>query len=123
MDIIQKLREILVPIFGLDSIDEVQPEHSLVEDIGADSLDFVEIIYQIEQTFDVILKINEIFIGGKPIDPDQLFEDGKLTKKSAEMLKDSFPDNANRIEEGLTKADFLSMLTVKDLARIIELKM
>ena len=40
----EKLREILLPVLGLDEIEEVQPEHSLVKDLEADSIDFVEII-------------------------------------------------------------------------------
>ena len=56
----QKLREELVPILGLDSVDEVQPDMALVADIGAESIDFVEIMYMIENTFGVKIKISEL---------------------------------------------------------------
>ena len=118
-----RLREALLPVFGLDAIDEIQPEHSFVDDIGADSLDFVEIIYIIEQVFGVVLKMNEVFVGGKAIDPDQLFDEGKLTEKSAVLLRNEFPENKEIINEGMTKAEFLQLLKVQDLANIIQIKL
>ena len=40
-DIEKRLMENLVPILGLDSIQDIRPDSALVRDLGAESIDFV----------------------------------------------------------------------------------
>ena len=122
MDIEKKLREILIPVFALNSIEEIQPEHSLVNDLGADSLDFVEIIYLIESNFGVVLKVNEIVSGTIKINPDDLFTDGLLTEEGASLIQKSLPEIRGRFRAGLTKKDIFSLLTVRDMVNLIKIK-
>jgi len=121
MEIIEKLKELLVPVFGLSSADEIKSDHSLVNDLGAESLDFVEITYLIESHFGVVLKTNEIMIGGANVRPDDLFTDGKLTDESVEFLKKTMPNKTFAV--GQTKRDLFGSITVEDLAIIVESKM
>lgn len=120
MEVETKLRELLLPVLGLDSIDEVAPGASLVKDLDADSIDFVEIIYLVEQHFGVVLKTDEIIVAG--IDPGTLFFDGRLTKKGAKLINANLPGSSGRYAEGMTKIELFSALTVSDLAHIITLK-
>lgn len=117
-----RLREMLLPILGFDSLEEVQPQHSLVHDLGAESLDFVEIMYMIERDFGVILKTKEIIFGGSSVAENQVYTDGKLTQAGALIIAEQFPENAQKITAGLTKVDIFSLLTVHDLAKIIFIK-
>lgn len=48
----EKIREILVEQLGVNE-DEVVMEASLMDDLGADSLDLVELVMAMEQEFDV----------------------------------------------------------------------
>jgi len=121
MEIIEKLKELLVPVFGLSSADEIKSDHSLVNDLGAESLDFVEITYLIESHFGVVLKTNEIMIGGANVRPDDLFTDAKLTDESVEFLKKTMPNKTFAV--GQTKRDLFGSITVEDLAIIVESKM
>lgn len=52
MDIEAKVKEIIVDQLGVDA-DEVTTEASFVEDLGADSLDTVELVMAFEEEFDV----------------------------------------------------------------------
>lgn len=52
MDIEAKVKEIIVDQLGVDP-DEVTTEASFVEDLGADSLDTVELVMAFEEEFDV----------------------------------------------------------------------
>ena len=122
MNIEKKLREILIPVFALNSIEEIQPEHSLVNDLGADSLDFVEIIDLIESNFGVVLKVNEIISGTIKINPDDLFADGILTEEGASLIQKSLPETTGRFRAGLTKKDIFSLLTVRNLVNLIKIK-
>ena len=49
-DIEQKVRDIIINELGVDA-DKVTPEASFVEDLGADSLDTVELVMAFEEEF------------------------------------------------------------------------
>lgn len=120
MDIETKLRELLLPVLGLRTVDEIKPEFALVRDLGADSIDFVEIVYHIEQNFGVVLKTNEIFSAGT--DATLMFNDGKLTKQGVELINTNLKGTDGRYKEGMNKMELFSTLSVSDLAQIIHLR-
>ncbi len=51
-DITSKVKEIIVDKLGVDAA-EVTPEASFTKDLGADSLDTVELIMEFEKAFDI----------------------------------------------------------------------
>ncbi len=51
-DVAEKVKKIIVDQLGV-SADEVKPEASFVEDLGADSLDLTELILAMEEEFEV----------------------------------------------------------------------
>ena len=51
-DIAEKVKKIIVDQLGV-SADEVKPEASFVDDLGADSLDLTELIMAMEEEFDI----------------------------------------------------------------------
>ena len=114
-----RLQEILLPVFGLNTVDELPVNASLISDIGADSLDFVEIIYLIEKEFGIALKPGEIVSGGAKIDTDDFFVEGRLTASGLAALQRHVADNADRFREGMTKIDLFRSITVSDLANTI----
>ncbi|MBU1229822.1 MAG: acyl carrier protein [Proteobacteria bacterium] len=52
MSAAEKVKAIVVEQLGV-SADEVKPEASFVEDLGADSLDLTELIMAMEEAFDI----------------------------------------------------------------------
>lgn len=50
--VFDKVKEIIVEQLGVDS-DDVTMESSFVDDLGADSLDIVELIMALEEEFDI----------------------------------------------------------------------
>ena len=65
--IFQKLCEILADQLGIDPND-IRPETNIVEDLGADSLDVVELITTMEDEFDIIVTdehIRELYTVGE----------------------------------------------------------
>jgi acyl carrier protein len=118
VDIELRLREALLPVFGLESIEEIPPEASLVRDIGADSLDFVEITYIIENDFGVTLKTGELLAIGVGATAEDHFSDGRLTAEGAAALNARFPGE-NRFAAGMTKIALFESISTRDLARLI----
>ena len=122
-EMVLKLREMLLQVFCLNSIDEIQEHHALVKDLGAESIDFVEILYLIEKNFSVVLKANEIILGGEKIMDTDIFVNDRLTDAGVKILKNKFDvRSAECLESGMTKIEILSMITVRDLAKIIRIK-
>jgi len=52
MDIFSKVKEIVVDQLGVDG-EDVAPDASFIDDLGADSLDIVELIMAFEEEFDI----------------------------------------------------------------------
>lgn len=119
MDIEYKLRELLMPVLGITTIEKIQLENALVNDLGAESIDFVEILYLIETNFGIKIRIQEItMVDYASVDTPT---DGKVTQKIAEKLNVDF--KTDKFKEGQTVRDIYQNFTVGDLAMIIALKM
>jgi acyl carrier protein len=52
MDVESKVKEIIVEQLGVDEA-QVNPEASFIDDLGADSLDTVELVMAFEEKFDI----------------------------------------------------------------------
>jgi len=51
-DVYQKVVDIIVDELAVDA-DEITPEASFIDDLGADSLDVVELVMAFEEEFDI----------------------------------------------------------------------
>ena len=52
MDVVDRVKELVVEQLGVDA-EEVTEEASFVDDLGADSLDIVELVMAFEEEFDL----------------------------------------------------------------------
>jgi len=52
MDVVDRVRELVVEQLGVDA-DEVTEDASFIDDLGADSLDIVELVMAFEEEFDL----------------------------------------------------------------------
>lgn len=56
--IVGKVRTILADVLMTDK-KSIRREKTLVDDLGADSIDFVEVVMELEKTFDITIKDDE----------------------------------------------------------------
>jgi acyl carrier protein len=56
--VFEKVKKIIVEQLGVEE-DEVTMESSFIDDLGADSLDIVELIMALEEEFDIEIPDNE----------------------------------------------------------------
>lgn len=54
----EKLQQIIAEVLNVD-VDEIKPETTFVDDLGADSLDVFQIIMGIEEEFDIEIPTEE----------------------------------------------------------------
>ncbi len=98
--------------------DQMTPESSLINDLGAESLDFLDINYRLEQTFGIrmarhfILEhIEEMFGEGSAID-----DEGGLTDKAVELLNIRYEGEGPRVEPGMDMDEVPTLITIGSLA-------
>ncbi len=88
-DIFGKVRDVLVDALAVDD-DEVTPTASLVGDLGAESIDFLDIVFKLEQSFGIKIAQGELFPEGVAQDP-KFVQNGKVTPEGLTALKARMP--------------------------------
>lgn len=58
-DIFEKLKAIAVNDIGIDA-DKIKPESVIIEDLGLDSLDMVDMLMKVEETFGVTIDDGDV---------------------------------------------------------------
>ena len=59
-EIYEKIKTALVDALGVDE-DEITPEATLVGDLGAESIDFLDIVFRLEKAFNIKIPRGELF--------------------------------------------------------------
>lgn len=88
-EIFTKVRDILMDELAVDE-DEVSSESSLVKDLGAESIDFLAIVFKLEQAFGFKIAQGELFPENVMQDP-KFVRDGKVTAEGLTALKARLP--------------------------------
>ena len=122
-DYFQKIQEVLDDALGVDE-DEVTPDASLTADLGAESIDFLDIVFRLEKTFDFKISQGELFPENLSENPDWVL-DGKLTDSGLAMLKDRMTHvDFTEIENGDRELSKLAdSITVNSLVNFVENKL
>jgi len=120
-EVFGKVKEALVDALGVDD-DEVTEEATMVGDLGAESIDFLDIVFKLEKSFGITIPRDELF-------PDDILtnaeyiNDGKVTPDGLEKLKERMPfADLAKFEANPLVQDFGNLLTVKDLCKYVETK-
>ncbi|MEM7456149.1 MAG: acyl carrier protein [Planctomycetota bacterium] len=119
--VFEKVKETLVDALGVED-DEVEEEATLVGDLGAESIDFLDIVFKLEKAFDISISRDELFPDDILTNTD-LVVDGKLTADGLAQLKErmAFAD-LTKFESNPMVQDFGNLLTVKDLCNYVASK-
>jgi acyl carrier protein len=88
-EIFKKVQGVLVDALGVDE-EEVTPTATLRGDLGAESIDFLDIVFRLEKTFNIKIPRNEMF-------PEEIFtnpqyvQNNKLTPAGMDELRKRMP--------------------------------
>lgn len=114
--------EVLVESLAVDE-EEVTREATLVDDLGAESIDLLEIVFNLEKKFNVKIDRSELIPEDLFSNPEYVLE-GKLTPAGLQILEDRLPNanlesfKANPLVQNISK-----ILTVEDLCNVVEQKL
>jgi acyl carrier protein len=120
-EIRDKIKEALVDALGVDE-DEVQPGATLTGDLGAESIDFLDIVFRLEKAFDIKIPRGELFPEGLLTD-EQYVKDGKFTPAGVEELRKRMPfANIDEFAKNPIAREFGNLFTVDMVCKYIESK-
>lgn len=88
-EIFSKVRETIVGALGVDEGD-IKPESSLTRDLGAESIDYIDIIFRLEKAFEIKIPSGELFPGNILAD-ERFVKEGTVTPEGLEELKAKVP--------------------------------
>ncbi len=117
-EVFEKIRSALVDALGVDD-DEVTPEATLVGDLGAESIDFLDIVFRLEKSFDIEIPRAELFPEDILTNAEYV-QDGKVTSDGVAELKKRMPfADLSGFESNPLVQEFGNLLTVNDMVRYV----
>ncbi|HAP08022.1 MAG TPA: acyl carrier protein [Planctomycetaceae bacterium] len=89
-EILDKVRGTLVDALGVDD-DEVTPTATLIGDLGAESIDFLDIVFRLEKCFDIKIPRGELFPENLASADSGFVVAGKVTPEGLDELRRKMP--------------------------------
>ncbi len=121
-EIFEKVQTALVDALGVDD-DEVSPEATMVGDLGAESIDFLDIVFRLEKAFGIKIPRGELFPEDVLSSTDYVVN-GKLNEAGLTALKERMPFvDLTKFEENPSVQNFPNTLTVEDMVRYVQSKL
>jgi len=121
-EIFTKVQDVLVDALGVDD-DEVTPEVSLTKDLGAESIDFLDIVFKLEQAFGFKIQQGELFPENVTENPD-FVKDGRVTDQGIAALQERLPHvDFSKFEENPEMTKVAEIFTVEALVNFVERKL
>ena len=121
-EIFSKVQEALVDALGVEE-DEVTPEATLQGDLDAESIDFLDIVFRLEKSFNIKIERGELF----PEDiltSTEYVSDGRVNPDGIAQLKQRMPfADLSKFSENPMVQNLAKQLTVRDMCNFVEHKL
>jgi acyl carrier protein len=121
-EVFSKVQDLLSDALGVDT-EEVSVESTLQGDLGAESIDFLDIVFRLEKAFSIKIPKGELF-------PDDLlnnpaYVDGdRMTPIGLDMLKKAMPHaDFSQFEEDPCVSKMPDLFTVNTIVNYVEGKL
>jgi len=121
--IFEKVKVCVVDALGVDE-EEVKPRAALFDDLGAESLDLLDIVFRLEKEFGIKIprggiQASALSAEGENLKDEDLVVDGVLTPLGIKKLKESMPEvDPARITDGFRADDIPTLFTVQTFVSI-----
>lgn len=120
-EIFEKVKAALVDALGVDE-DEVSPTATMVGDLGAESIDFLDIVFRLEKAFGIKIPRGELF-PEDVLSSTEYVADGKLNAAGLAALRARMPfADLSKFEANPSVQNFANTLTVEDMVRYVQSK-
>jgi acyl carrier protein len=117
-DVGDEVCKIVAEALGRDV--EVRLTSNLMEDLGAESLDFLDIVFKLEQAFGIKITRGEMERAARgDMSEDEFAPSGVISPAGLERLRELMPEAADKIKPGLRPVQILSLFSVQTFANIV----
>ena len=121
-EVFSKVQEVLVDALGADD-DEITLDAKLVADLGAESIDFLDIVFRLEKAFDIKIEQGEMIPDNVLQDPNYV-QDGTVTEAGMEELRKRLPHaDLDKFDASRSVDDFPDIFTVATIVKFVETKL
>jgi acyl carrier protein len=121
-EIFEKVKSALVDALGVEE-DDVLPEATMVGDLGAESIDFLDIVFRLEKAFGIKIPRGELF-PEDVLSSTEFVDNGKLNAAGIAALKARMPFvDLSKFESNPSVQNFANTLTVEDMVRYVQTKL
>ena len=122
-EIYHKVSATLVEALNVDE-EDIKPTSTLQGDLGAESIDFLDIVFRLEREFGVKIPRGELFPESIFQGDPEFVQDGKVTEKGLGELKARMPfANLSEFEKAPEVSHVSDLFTVELIARYIQVKL
>ncbi|MFZ9023419.1 MAG: acyl carrier protein [Anaerohalosphaeraceae bacterium] len=119
-EVYEEVKEVLIDALGLDD-DEVTPESTLMGDLGAESIDFLDIVFRLEKAFDIKVPREELFPAEAVLNNPEFVSGGILTEKGLAELRDKMPHtDLTEFEKDPNVNNIADLFTVDAIVNFVE---
>jgi acyl carrier protein len=116
-EIYEKVRTTLVDALGVDE-EDVTREATLRNDLGAESIDLLDIVFRLERNFGIKIPRGELF--PENVSDPEMTENGRLTEKGLAELRQRMPyADLSAFEEDPDVEKILDLYTVDTLVHYV----
>ena len=113
------VRMIVADAIGRPETD-VRMASGLMSDLGAESLDFLDIVFRIEREFDIQITRGEMERASRgDMTADEFAPGGVISERGLARLRELMPEAAERIQPGLRPSTILALFTVQTFANMV----
>ncbi|MEZ6046284.1 MAG: acyl carrier protein [Planctomycetaceae bacterium] len=122
-EILEKVQETLVEALSVDE-DEATPEATLVGDLGAESIDFLDIVFRLEKNFDIKIPRGELFPEDLASADSGFVQDGKITDAGIARLRDKMPHaDVDKLADDPSVDNIQNLFTVQMIVNFVKAKL
>lgn len=125
METLDGVRACVADVLLISDTDTIQLKSSLVNDLGADSLDFLDLVFQLEEKFGIKISRSEVnLFQSLGLPEEEAHKDGVLTDRAIDKLRSLMPEvDPGVFKPGLLVATVPKLLTVETFLNIVTRKL
>lgn len=118
-----RVRDVLVDALAVEP-EEIRPDSSLYQDLGAESIDLLDITFRLERTFNIKIDDRELFPTGIFGGNDDYVQDGVVTPSGMAKLKEAIPfGDFSKVGKAPQPSEIPAVFTVSTLCKFVEQKL
>ena len=100
--------------------EEVRVESNLMEELGAESLDFLDIVFRLEREFGIQITRGEMERASRgDMTDDEFAPGGVISERGLARLCELMPEAKDRIKPGLRPSTILTLFSVQTFVNMV----